>query len=184
MKLPRLPVLLCAAALASACSLDYQATDVEAGDTSSIPDTAAVNITYRVVKSSRVNLELTADKSETFTSKKETILAGAHFVEYDQKGEAVTDGKADSIVFNTESRDAKISGGVSVYSASQEGSISTEYLSWQDKGKILTADPNERVIIKKDDGSYLTGRGFQGDFRTKEIRFSGPVEGTYIYEEK
>lgn len=184
MRLPGWIAALSLAAMASACSLDYQATEIEAGDTSSIPDTVATHITYRVVKSSRISLQLDAEKSETYTSKKETLLNGAHFTEYDQKGDSVTDGRADSIVFHTESRDAEISGQVSVYSATQKGSISTEYLAWQDAGKTLTADPNERVIVKKDDGSYITGRGFVGDFRVKEVRFSGSVEGTYVYEEK
>jgi LPS export ABC transporter protein LptC len=176
--------ILCLAGLAAACSLDYQATELEAGDTSSIPDTIATNLTYRVVKNSRLSLQLTADESRSYTSKKETLLDGAHFVEYDQKGEAVTDGKANSIVFHSESRDAEISGQVSVYSAVQKGSISTEYLAWEDAGKILTADPTERVVVKKDDGSYITGRGFVGNFRIRGVTFSGPVEGTYVYEEK
>ena len=184
MRLPRWIALLCLSALASACSLDYQATDVEAGDTSQIPDTVASNINYRVVKNSKVALQLTADKSETYTSKKETLLSGAHFVEYDQEGDAVTDGKADSITFHTESQDAEISGSVSVYSSVQQGSISTESLTWKDTQKLLTANPTEKVVIKKDDGSYLTGRGFVGNFKIKELRFSGPVEGTYVYEEK
>ena len=184
MRLLRWFAVLSLACTAAACSLDYQATELEAGDTSSIPDTIATNITYRVVKNSRLSLQLEADQSKTYNTKKETLLDGAHFVEYDQKGDAVTDGKADSIVFHTESRDAEISGSVSVYSASQKGSISTEYLQWQDAGKILTADPNARVVVKKDDGSYITGRGFVGDFRIKEVTFSGPVEGTYVYEEK
>jgi LPS export ABC transporter protein LptC len=184
MRLIRSVAAVCVVLLAGACSLNYQATEVEAGATDNIPDTIIKNITYRVVKNSHTSLQLEAARSETYVNRKETLLSGAHFVEFDVKGDPDTDGRADSVVFHTDSQNAEISGSVLVYSAAQKGSISTEYLSWEDAGKTLTADPNERVIVKKDDGSYIVGRGFIGDFRIREVRFSGPVEGTYVYEEK
>ena len=39
-------------------------------------------------------------------------------------------------------------------------------------------------MVKKDDGSFIQGTGFVGDFRTRQVTFSGPVEGTYVWEEK
>lgn len=179
-----LPAAMLFAALLAGCSLNYQAAELEASAAQEVPDTVAVGVTYRVVKDSRLSLELQAERTETYNTRKQTVISAAHFVEYDEKGERDTDGSADSVVFHTDTQDAEISGNVRVSSASEKGEISTESLSWQNKEKKLTADPDERVLVKKDDGTYISGRGFVGDFRIKEVRFTGPVEGVYVYEEK
>jgi hypothetical protein len=40
------------------------------------------------------------------------------------------------------------------------------------------------VTIRKEDGSTLTGTGFGGDFRKRQLTFGGPVQGTYVWEAK
>ncbi len=176
--------LLLAVVFAGGCSLNYQATEVEAPDAESLPDTLAKGMTYRVVKGSHLSLQLEAASAETYNKKNQTILSNAHFAEFDDSGEKVTDGRAGTVVFHTDTENAEISGSVFVSSKTEKGSISTDSVSWQKDQKLLTADPDERVLVRKDDGSYIAGRGFVGDFRTKEVRFSGPVEGAYVYEKK
>ncbi len=166
------------------CSFNYRAADTETQDTENIPDTTAVNAVYRIVRDARLSFQMEAQKIETYKNRKQTVLTNAHFTEYYENGELATDGRGDSIVYHTDSENAEISGDVSVYSASEGGDISAESLSWVKKEKLLTADPKARVIVRKDDGSYISGKGFVGDFRVKEVRFSGPVEGKYVYEEK
>jgi LPS export ABC transporter protein LptC len=176
--------ILSAALCGAGCSLDYRSAQVEAETDQSIPDTISVEMVYRMVKNSRPVIELKADRAETFNTRKETILTGARFTEFDNEGGIATDGRAKSVVFHTDTQNAEISGQVYVYSAAEEGSISTDYLKWENKPRILTADPDALVVVKKDDGSYITGRGFVGDFRIKEVRFNGPVEGEYVYEDE
>lgn len=173
-------IALCAAG----CSLDYSSAQVEVEADQSIPDTISVGIIYRMVKNSRPVIELKADRAETYNARKETILTAARFTEFDKEGGIATDGRAQSVVYYTETENAEISGSVYVHSAAEEGSISTDSLSWENKTRILTADPDALVVVKKDDGSYISGRGFVGDFRVKEVRFSGPVEGKYVYEKE
>jgi len=62
--------------------------------------------------------------------------------------------------------------------------VTAESLSWENKEKRLTAPPAETVRVKKDDGSFIQGTGFAGDFRSREVTYSGHVEGTYVWEEK
>ena len=54
-------------------------------------------------------------------------------------------------------------------------------LAWENKPKRLTAPPEAVVRITKYDGSWITGRGFTGDFRSRQVSFSGPVEGSYVW---
>jgi LPS export ABC transporter protein LptC len=169
---------------AAGCSLDYRPAQVEGETGRNIPDTVATGMVYRMVKNSRPAVELEAERAETFTSRNETILTSTHFTEFDKAGGIATDGKAQSVVYHADTQNAEISGSVYVYSAAEEGSISTDYLAWQDKTRLLSANPDALVMVKKNDGSFISGRGFTGDFRIKEVRFSGPVEGKYIYEKE
>ena len=177
----RAAIALCAA-LAAGCSLDYQGAQIEVESTQSIPDTVAIGMTYRMVKNSKPAVELKADRAETYIKDNKTTLTSARFTEFDTEGGVATTGTADAVVYHTDTQNAEITGSVYVYSKAEQGSISTEFLRWEDKPRLLSADAAEKVVVKKDDGSYISGRGFIGDFRIMEVRFNGPVEGTYIYE--
>ncbi len=176
-------VLLSATLAAAGCSLNYEAAEIPEASAENIPDTVAVGLTHRIVKGSRLSFQMEAARAETYNNRKQTILTGAHFVEYDQNGGHATEGSADTVIYHTDTENAEISGSVTVHSAAQKGSISTESLTWENKEKRLTARPEELVVVRKDDGSYISGRGFIGDFRTKIVRFTGSVEGRYVYEE-
>jgi hypothetical protein len=62
--------------------------------------------------------------------------------------------------------------------------VRADTLTWENKPKMLKAPPAERVVITKDDGSAIAGSGFQGDFLRRELTFDGPVQGTYVWENK
>jgi LPS export ABC transporter protein LptC len=172
------------AALLSSCSLDYESARLEEQMPERLPDTVATGLVHRVVKNSRTALELTADRAETWDAQHRTVIDGASFVEYDQAGAIAVKGSAGRVVFHTDTEDAEISGRVRVHSAVEEAGIETESLAWKSKPRLLTAPANDRVIITSDDGSRLEGTGFVGDFRRREFVFTGPVQGTYVWNEK
>ena len=166
------------------CSLDYGDQTVVEKQPENIPDTVAVGIVHRVNKGGKLSVQLEASRAESFSSTSTTVLSDAHFTEYDDKGAMDTEGRADHLVFHTDSENAEISGAVQVYSAREKANIRAESLSWENKTRRLTADPDEKVLLKKDDGSFITGSGFLGDFRHRQIVFNGPVEGQYVWQEK
>jgi LPS export ABC transporter protein LptC len=170
-----------AAALLASCSLDYESSRLEEQLPERLPDTAATGLVHRVVKNSRTALEVTAARAETWNAQHRTVLDAASFVEYDRAGVRVVEGSAGRVVFHTDTEDAEISGRVRVHSAVDEAGIETESLSWQSKPRLLTAPARDRVVITKDDGSRVEGTGFVGDFRRREIAFTGPVQGTYVW---
>ena len=170
-----------AAALLFSCSLDYEGAKLEEGLPTRLPDTVATGLVHRVVKNSRMVLEVKADRAETWDAQHRTVLDGAAFVEYDQAGAMAVEGSAGRVVFHTDTEDAEISGRVRVHSAVEEAGIETEALAWKSKPRLLTAPAHDRVIITSDDGSRLEGTGFVGDFRRREFVFTGPVQGTYVW---
>jgi LPS export ABC transporter protein LptC len=177
--------LLAAAALSasvlSSCSLDYESARLAEEVPERLPDTEAIGLVHRVVKNSRMVLEVKADRAETWDAQHRTVLDGAAFVEYDQAGAMAVEGSAGRVVFHTDTEDAEISGRVRVHSAVEEAGIETEALAWKSKPRLLTAPAHDRVIITSDDGSRLEGTGFVGDFRRREFVFTGPVQGTYVW---
>jgi LPS export ABC transporter protein LptC len=174
-----------AGGLASAgCSLDYRATEVEEKVGEGVPDTIAIGLVHKIHRNGHLSLLLEASRAETFNSLKRTVLSDARFEELDDKGKMATEGRAGRIVFHTDTENAEISGSVSVRSASEKASVFASSLSWVNKEKRLSAMPAEPVVVRKDDGTFIQGRGFLGDFHTRQITFSGPVEGKYVWQEK
>ncbi len=175
---------LTVALVLAGCSLDYgEQTEVEK-QPENIPDTVAVGLVHRVNKGGRLQVQLEASRAESYSSSNTTVLTDAHFTEYDDKGALDTEGQADHLVYHTDTEDAEISGDVRVYSASEKADIRAQSLSWENKAKRLTATPEEKVLLRKDDGSFISGSGFLGDFRHRQLIFNGPVEGQYVWQEK
>jgi LPS export ABC transporter protein LptC len=176
-------VLAALCSLLGGCSLDYSSAEEEE-QTPDIPDTVAIGLVHKVHKDGRLALQLEAAQAETYNKKNQTILTDAHFVEYNDNGETTTEGSGGQVVFHTDTKNAEITGSVQVHSATEEGGVTAESLSWEDTTRMLTAPPDETVVISKDDGSSLSGAGFVGDFKRREVTFSSAVRGTYIYEKK
>jgi LPS export ABC transporter protein LptC len=175
-----LPVLV----VLASCSIDYKGASTEEQAPAGIPDTVAVGILHRVHKDGRLSLEMSAARAESWNAKSQTILTDAHFVEYDEKGAKATEGNARTVVYHTDTENAEISGAVHVHSAMEKGDVQAESLSWENKTRRLVAPPAEEVTIHNEDGSILTGTGFAGDFMRRQVTFSGPVKGTYVWENK
>ena len=169
---------------AAGCSLDYRATEVEEKAGEGVPDTIAVGLVHKIHRNGHLSLVLEAARAETFNAQKRTILTDARFEERDADGATATEGKAGRIVYHTDTENAEISGSVSVRSASEKASVFAASLTWQNKDKRLSAPPAEQVVVRKEDGSFIQGLGFVGDFHARQVTFSGRVEGKYVWQEK
>lgn len=166
------------------CSLDYGAVTAEDKVAETIPDTVAIEVTHKVHEEGRLALSFEAGRAETYGALKKMVLSDVRFVEYGADTTPSTSGEARHVVYHTDTENAEISGSVRVRSEAEKAGIATESLAWENKRKMLTALPLAKVVITKDDGSSITGRGFTGDFRTRDVSFSGPVEGTYVWTEE
>ncbi len=174
-------LLLLASALLAGCSLDYGAVQGAESIADSVPDTVAIDVIHKVHEKGRLALELEAGRTETWGAQKKMVLEEVRFVQYAEDSSPATSGEARHVVYHTDTEDAEVSGAVRVYSQSEKAGITAPALSWQSKPRLLTAPPGAVVRITKDDGSSITGSGFTGDFRTREVSFGGPVEGTYVW---
>lgn len=172
------------AALVAGCSIDYGEAGSAEKEVEGVPDTVAVDIVHRVHKDGRLSLELSASRAVSYSDKNQTVLSNARFTTFDDKGAPSTDGRARTVVFHTDTENAEISGGVQVHSATEKGEVNADSLYWVNKTRKLSAPPAEQVVIRKDDGSALTGSGFSGDFSRRQLVFTGPVQGSYVWQPK
>ncbi len=162
------------------CSIDYRSAEIAQKLPENVPDTVLTNFTSTTMRGQLPYFRIHAKSAESFGKKNETILTDVSFEEFDNKGKIVAEGKANHAVYFTDTQNAELSGDLSMYSLAEHARFSTDYLAWNNDDKTLTGKPHAVVIIRKDTGSFLEGRGFKADTRTRSLEFSDGVEGTWV----
>jgi len=176
--LPRAVSLAAAAACAASCSLGA----IE--DVKELPEAPYAIFTgyshTAVVRGSR-NFVLKAERAELYEKGKKAVLSGVSFSEYDpDTGELLTQGTAESAVYHTDTKDAEFSGSVRLESKRQDAILEGEKLAWSDKEKKLVGGLDRTVTIGRQDGSRVSGAGFEADARRRAFSFRGGVSGTVV----
>lgn len=166
------------------CSLDYSSSFLSDDMSEDIPDSILTEFIHTSVKNGLPVFRLYAGKAAMYNKKEETQLSEIIFIEYDGKGEVITEGSAESAVFFTESEDAEFWGNLYFYSLAEEASFSAPYLFWSNTEKKLTGNDNDQVFIQQDTGTAVRGIGFEAQARTRQVTFSGAVTGTYVIEDE
>jgi LPS export ABC transporter protein LptC len=166
------------------CSLDYKATAESEKLEEQIPDTILINFKHIIVENNKKLFQIEAEEAMIFNKKRETVLKGIHFLEYDKTGNVVTEGRADNARFHSDTENAEIWGDVYCYSVKEGAEIYTPSLSWEKETRILKAEPLDFVRINKNDGSFVQGRGFMADLRRKSLSFLSQVLGEIVREDE
>jgi LPS export ABC transporter protein LptC len=165
------------------CSLDYSQVSVTEEMSREIPDSILRDFTYTVVEQGVPTYRLEGDVAEFYTNRKRTDIEGLLFREYDRSGNLVTEGNADRAVFFTDTENAELEGNLLFYSAAEEATVVTDYLSWNSEEKLLAGSSTGRVTVTEDSGSKLSGTGFEADISRRRVDFSGPVAGRLVVDE-
>lgn len=173
------PLLLIVPLLLLGCSLDYH-TGQATGTSVSTPDTILYNFATTSVHGSKLYFKIEAAEAENFNKENLTVLKKVTFREYDAEGKVIAQGSADKAVYHTDTKNAELTGNIEMYSAQEKARITTDYLSWDNQTKTLTGKPGVTVTILKDDGSKIEAKGFEADLRTRSIKFSSDVRGTFV----
>jgi LPS export ABC transporter protein LptC len=164
--------------------MDYEEASVAEDLSEDIPNTVLFDVTHTIVIDGQPKYRVFAQRAETYEKKKQTILREVLFREMNQKGEVITEGLADSIVYYTDSEDAQMRGNIEFYSATEETQIEANSLTWENEPKVLKGDSEETVYLEKKNGSKVRGKGFQAELKKKSLRFTGEVEGVFVEEEE
>jgi LPS export ABC transporter protein LptC len=175
---------ICTLLMFAGCSLDYSSVYVTEDMSEDIPDSILYEFTHTSVQDGLPIFRLSAGTAYIYNKKEETQLLDILFQEYNKKGEIITEGRADEALFFTETENAEFWGDLFFYSLSEEASFQTAYLFWNNEEKRLIGREESDVLIQRDSGTELLGKGFEAEARTRIVTFSGPVTGTYVLEDE
>jgi LPS export ABC transporter protein LptC len=162
------------------CSLNYRDARVLDELEETVPNIRMTGITHTVATKDRILMVVTADTSESYEKAKKTVLLGVTFKEYDSRGAFVAEGRADKVMYQSDSKNAEIEGNIVVQSYKEKGAIKADYLYWNDAQRTLKGRDDLPITLIDDDGSRFTGRGFEADLKRLVISFLAAVEGDYV----
>ena len=177
-------VLLALTLALASCSLDYGAGNGGQGE-AELPTARFTNYTHTIVERGAKAFELSAASAEAYEEADRTVLTDVRFSEYDpDTGELVSSGRADRAVFYPESEDADFIGNVWLESKRQDAILEGESLRWDGEGKRLEGGLEKTVTVRRGDGSWVSGAGFEANAHTLSFVFRESVEGYVARSEK
>jgi hypothetical protein len=167
-------------ACAAGCSIDYREGQIAEELEDTLPNIRMLNLRHRVATKDRLMIDMSVRRSESFEAAKKIMLFGVEFREYGQAGEVTAEGRADMVVYHTDTKDAEIEGNIDIVSHKEEGGIRTQHLYWNDERRFLSSAPGEVTEIFDEDGSRFSGRGFEADIKRLIISFLETVDGDFV----
>jgi len=174
-------VLVMAAALVSgSCRLDYKSVEASETEGERVPNLEFYGLNEVIVRNGKPSVILSADSALQFVKSNQSILENASFIELTENAETATTLRADTIIINTKTQDATLTGNVETYTITGGTRVQAESLVWTQQVRILNSQPDEWVSITRDDGSSIRGMGFIADMRRNEFSFSERVTGQYV----
>jgi LPS export ABC transporter protein LptC len=169
--------------LAGACSFDYG--DLSAGNRENEPDLIMRGLEYVRVRDGNPSIRVQADSAERFEDARIMKIRDLRFEQYAPNDpEANALGSAGSARIDLATGNAVLRDGVRVVVPSEDLSITTRSLDWDDETRYLAGDPAVPVRIERGDGTSMTGSGFFADTRSRTWEFTGGVQGVFVEEEK
>ncbi|MDR0409480.1 MAG: LPS export ABC transporter periplasmic protein LptC [Spirochaetaceae bacterium] len=171
---------LCAASGVS-CTFDYGAA---AGGESPYPDITMEDLDYVRVRRGTPLARLQAEVAERYENRRRMELKNYSFEQYNTTNEevdAIGSGGFASVELDTSN--IHMSDGVEIIVDTEDITLETERLDWDDGRKFLKGGDNDPVSVEQPDGTRFTGSGFSADVRARSWLVSYNAAGVYIHEE-
>jgi LPS export ABC transporter protein LptC len=163
------------------CSFDYGET---AEEDDSQPDIVMSDVEYVRIRDGDPVVRFEAESAERYEARQTMELRNFSFEQFDTRGEEVNAvGSAGAASVELESGNIKMQGGVRISVDSEDLTIETASLNWQDEERSLSGEESGRVDILRSDGTHFAGQGFSANVRSRTWTFAGGAEGFYIHED-
>jgi LPS export ABC transporter protein LptC len=165
-----------------ACSFDYGGTLTDGEDQ---PDIIMDDVSYVRVRDGEPEVRFQAESAERYEERQTMELRDFSFEQFDNHdGDVNAKGQAGAASVELDSGNIRMEGGVRIAVDSEDITIETTDLAWQDKERILSGGENTAVNIRRSDGTSFSGRGFSANVRDKTWIFAAGAGGTYIHEDE
>jgi hypothetical protein len=122
-----------------------------------------------------------AQQAERYENRQAMELQNFSFEQFYGHGNGVNaTGSAGSGLVELDSGNIQLEQSIIIAVDSEDITIETDKLSWEDEKRILAGSNKHRVDIQRSDGTVFSGMGFFADSRRRTWSFSGGVEGSYV----
>jgi LPS export ABC transporter protein LptC len=171
-------MLLLSILFLASCSFDYGNNQAASKDQ---PDIVMRDVEYVRVRGGDPVVRFQAEEAERFEDKQIMNLSDFSFEQFENHGDEIDAmGKAGQASVALDSGNISLGGGVIISVESEDITIETSGLEWQDKERRLFGTPSGDVNISRSDGTEFNGRGFSADARSRTWTFTSGVSGSYV----
>jgi LPS export ABC transporter protein LptC len=160
------------------CTFDYGEDSEENEDQ---PDIVMSDVEYVRIRDGDPVVRFRAEEAERYEKKQTMELRNFSFEQFENHGNGVNaSGSAGNAHVNLDSGNILLENGIIIAVDSEDITMQTGTLSWQDEEHILSGAEGSIVDITRSDGTTFYGKGFTADTRSRTWEFTGGIEGTYI----
>jgi LPS export ABC transporter protein LptC len=160
------------------CTFDYGDAASENDDQA---DIVMGNLEYVRMRDGEPVVRFRAQQAERYENRQTMELQNFSFEQfYDHGREVNATGSAGSGLVELDSGNIQLEQNIIIAVDSEDITIETESIFWEDEKRILTGNEDHPVDIQRSDGTVFSGRGFSADSRNRTWSFSGGVEGSYV----
>jgi len=177
----RLRLFLLPALFIMACSFEYDTVYEEDED----PDMIMDMVDYVRIEDGNPIIRLRADQVRRYESKHIMEMDLFNFNQFNAAPEDVKEipdinvrGNGGNARIETDTNNFTMKNGVFFEVKSEDITLETEELSWQDSDRHLSAPG--KLTITRSDGTTLEGTGFSAETRKKSWEFETDVEGSVV----
>ncbi|MDR3167881.1 MAG: LPS export ABC transporter periplasmic protein LptC [Treponema sp.] len=176
---PSLLVLFCI--ILGACSFDYGFSE---SDTDDQPNIIMRDVEYVRVRDGDPLVRFRAETAERYEKRQTMELRNFSFEQFNNHGDDINAmGRAGTASVELDSGNIYLGDGVRIEVDSEDITIATDILSWQDTDRILSGEETSTVNVQRSDGTSFTGVGFSAHTRERTWSFDYGVSGTYVHED-
>lgn len=171
----RLLGMVLATFLFISCSLSPE-QDIEAR-TFTLPDIALRNATYVMDRGNDPPLTVVAEEIAIYEQTHQAIIRGLSFSQWDEEGNLILTGHADSAKVDTEVYDAELTGSVWIEKFPEHLIIEAETLNWISEEEKLTSNGDTPVTLFYENDKKVQGTGMIASLATFNVTFDSVLEG-------
>jgi LPS export ABC transporter protein LptC len=160
------------------CTFDYGDATSENDDRA---DIVMENVEYVRVRDGDPVVRFRAQQAERYENRQTMELQNFSFEQFYDHGNGVNaTGSAGSALVELDSGNIQLGRSIIISVESEDVTIETNNLSWEDDKRILAGSGENTVDIQRSDGTVFSGRGFSADARNRTWTFDDTVEGLYV----
>lgn len=164
------------------CSFDYGAGE---NPSDNRPDIIMNDVNYVRVRNGDPLVRFSAESAERFEKKQIMNVKDFEFEQFQKHGEETNvQGEVGSAQIEIDTGNIQMENGVRIEVDSDDFSLKTDNLRWEDKTRGVSAKKDDEVIITRSDGTSFSGAGFSANARERSFSFDGGISGVYVQEDE